>query len=368
MAKKALNKKKVRRDTIYWLWLVGSVFVVLLVIIMASWIFLKNSESKRQKVTITAISIKNNLTDKKDSGHDELFPQFNEREWLQADKVYASVMIDNHFTAWDSQYGLSSSPLVYNAPVEGGVTRFLALFPLDSDLERIGPIRSVRPYFLDLFPEHASVLVHVGGSPEALSIIEKKKLPDLNEMTSAGAFFNRDKNFIAPHNTFISSKNLAAAIDYFNYKKIKNNYSFKFGNMQATSTQGRSIYIDYSAKATYDVEYKYNDDFSAYERWRAGERQVDALTQYPVLVDNIIIQKVPSEVILDKKLRIALDVLGEGEALFFINSHKIKGTWKKQLASEPTYYYDSEGKEIIFKPGNVWIEVVPEGHEVISDN
>ncbi len=359
MAKKKLPEKKVRKNIIYLPWLVGFVFLLWLVALVV-WLFLPD------KSTVIKKSVDSFITEVKNNNKEKIVEQGNEKydNWLQIDKEYAGVMIDNHFDAWDHQFGLSLSPLVYNVPVEGGVTRFLALFPLDIDVKQIGPIRSVRPYFLDLFPEHALLLVHVGGSPAALAKIKQKNLPDLNEMTAAGMFFYRDKNFTAPHNTFISGDNLNSAIDYFGYKRIGNSNSYNFNVSPQISTSSQSVFIDYSARSTYDVEYRFNVDFSAYERFRAGEQQFDALTNKPLLVDNIIIEKVPSEIVLDNKLRIALDVLGKGKAIFFINGNEIDGTWEKLSPSGPSYYYSSDGKEINFKRGNIWIEIVPDGHKV----
>jgi len=366
MVKKSFQDKEIRLEIIYWRWLVGFILVcllLLLVILQISNVFLKGD-------------ISNNLPERPGdmvlsnlSGATSTVDKFTEsyNEQLQAGKYYAAIMIDNHFDVWEKQFALSLSPFVYNVPVEGGVTRFMALFPLDKETEKIGPIRSVRPYFLDLFSEYASVLVHVGGSPDALARIRKENLPDLNEMTAAGIFFYRDKKIPKPHNTFISTEDLNTGIDYFGFPVKEVETAVTFQDSLENGQDRQSIFIDYSARATYDVEYRFNVDFSAYERFRAGEQQFDALTGKSVLVDNIVIERVPSEVILDDKLRIALDVVGKGKALFFINGHKIEGSWEKLSVSEPTHYYDSKGEEIIFKPGNIWIEVVPQGHKVIVE-
>lgn len=108
-----------------------------------AWLSLPNKLGVPNKSVDSFITeIKNDNKEEKSAQKDM---EFN--NWVQIGKEYVGVMIDNHFAAWDHQFGLSLSPLVYNVPVEGGVTRFLALFSLDTDVKQIGPIRSVRPYF-----------------------------------------------------------------------------------------------------------------------------------------------------------------------------------------------------------------------------
>ena len=77
-----------------------------------------------------------------------------------------AVMIDN-LAAARPQFGLSAASLVYEAPAEGGITRYLAIFSADQTSSQIGPVRSARAYFLNWAKELGATYVHVGGSPEA---------------------------------------------------------------------------------------------------------------------------------------------------------------------------------------------------------
>ncbi len=90
------------------------------------------------------------------------------------------VMIDNFSTA-RPQFGLSAASLVYEAPAEGGVTRYLAFFSPDSAPSEIGPVRSARAYFLNWAKELGATFVHVGGSPDALEAAKRIAKSDLNE-------------------------------------------------------------------------------------------------------------------------------------------------------------------------------------------
>ena len=86
------------------------------------------------------------------------------------DRPFA-VMIDNHSDAWP-QAGLNQAYMVYEIIVEGGETRLMALFK-GVDLDKIGPVRSARHYFIDYAMENDAIYVHFGQSPQAQSDIKK---------------------------------------------------------------------------------------------------------------------------------------------------------------------------------------------------
>ena len=83
-----------------------------------------------------------------------------------------AVMIDNHNLAWP-QAGLNQAYMVYEIIVEGGETRLMALFK-GVDLEKIGPVRSARHYFIDYAMENDAIYVHFGQSPQAQTDIKRR--------------------------------------------------------------------------------------------------------------------------------------------------------------------------------------------------
>lgn len=281
------------------------------------------------------------------------------------------VMIDNHFEAWDQQYGLSFAQVVYSTLVEGGTTRFLAFFDVNNIDTRIGPVRSVRPYFLPWIEEYDAMLVHVGGAPEALDDLVTFDITSLNEMSSYGPlYFDRDSLFLPPHNTFTSSQDLVQALEARDLLNIEHlsltHFSYVLEPRQVVRTP-QHIYIDYSARSTYDVEYSWEADNALYVRYRVGEVQKDAYNDSVIGIKNVVIQHVPTEIVLDDKLRIEMNVVGEGEAQFFADGRVVRGIWKKDDRKTPTRFFTSNGTEYSFSPGNIWIEVVPDGHEVTID-
>jgi len=127
-----------------------------------------------------------------------------------------AVMINNAPAA-RPQSGLSQADIVYEVLAEGGITRLIGIFQSQAGIEKIGPIRSIRPYLIRLGESYGGVLVHAGGSPEAYSIIQKQGKQDLDEIGNAGAFFWRAKDRKAPHNLYSSDEKLREAAAKLGY-------------------------------------------------------------------------------------------------------------------------------------------------------
>ena len=114
-----------------------------------------------------------------------------------------AVMIDNHKQAWP-QAGLNKAYLVYEAIVEGGETRLMALFK-GVTVDKIGPVRSSRHYFLDYAMENDAIYAHYGWSPQAESDIKQYKINNLNGITESEKTFWRVRDKAAPHNAVTST-------------------------------------------------------------------------------------------------------------------------------------------------------------------
>jgi len=113
-----------------------------------------------------------------------------------------AIVIDNVGTAIP-QASLNEAMIVYEATVEGGLTRFLAIYK-DPKVETIGPTRSARPYFIDYALENDSIFVHFGGSPKALSEVQSLRINNVNGIDDPGKVFWRTNKKTAPHNAMVN--------------------------------------------------------------------------------------------------------------------------------------------------------------------
>lgn len=272
-----------------------------------------------------------------------------------AEKGYFAVTVDNHSEA-RPQAGVSEASLVYEAPVEGGITRLLAVFPSDADIKSIGPVRSARPYFLDWASEVDAVYVHVGGSPEALERIKKSAaFKDLNEM-HAGKYFWRDKARNAPHSTFTSMEMLRLARETrFADREPKPLEGWRFKDDAPLEERPESAELAIGYADSYRVTWRYDRETNLFVRFRAGREEKDA-AGFPVRAKNVVVQYAETKV-LDEVGRRRIDTKGGGEALAAIDGRIVGGRWK--FDGGRTRFVDAAGNDFVFAAGQTWIEVVP---------
>ena len=173
------------------------------------------------------------------------------------DRPFA-VMIDNHSDAWP-QAGLKNAYMVYEIIAEGGETRLMALFK-GVNVEKIGPVRSARHYFIDYAMENDAIYVHFGQSPQAESDIKKFSINDINGIAEDGTTFWRTKDKAAPHNALTSTEKLLKSAKSKKYKTTSNedsvlNYVKKEVNLE-NGEDAISVTIPHSNLQT--VKYVYN--------------------------------------------------------------------------------------------------------------
>ena len=262
------------------------------------------------------------------------------------------VMIDNFLSA-RPQSGLGAASLVYEAPAEGGITRYEAFFDPETMPREIGPVRSARPYFVNWSKELGATYVHVGGSPDALDILKNLGKSNLDEF-SHSPYFWRSNERTAPHNV-LTSANLLNKYRTDNNETGTDLFPWKFKEAAATGTSFISkIKVKYSAG--YDVYWQYQMETNSYERYQDNNLFLDA-QGLKVSAKNIIIQ-VSSFVVSDDKLRLTMSTALSGQALLCQDGDCQPGTWKKNSTAVRAKYYDKQGIEFIFNSGVTWIEVV----------
>ena len=272
-----------------------------------------------------------------------------------------AIMIDNHFNA-RPVHGIDRANLVYEAEVEGSFTRYMAIFDSSTDVKEIGPVRSARPYFIDWAQEFDAIYTHCGGSPEALVKIIQRDINDLNEFYN-GSYFWRTKNKKAPHNILTSMENLGKYISKAEKIKTPDYLSWKYKEENpSTETSTPEIEVNFSNRS-FQVSWKYNPIDNDYIRSLAGQMHLTAENNI-ISAKNIIIQKIPAKVI-DEKLRLEMNVTGDGNAIICLDGKCRKATWEKRAAKSRTRFYYLNETEVEFNPGSTWIEIVRPEIEII---
>lgn len=278
-----------------------------------------------------------------------------------ADRWPLAVIVENHPDA-RPQSGLQAADIVYEALAEGGITRFLAIFHCQ-DVEEIGPVRSLRPYFLTWASEWRALLAYIGGSPTALSLVNKMPVYNLNQFFNS-QYYWRDKKRVAPHNVYTSTaKLLTAAKEKFSLENYSTEaYKFKKENLPVEAKH-QKIEINYSF-AQFKVVWEYSPDQNLYLRYQGGKPFKDKLSDNQITAKNVVVMWVKTYPEESGSSRLKMDLVGEGKAYVFSGGSLIEGVWRKKANTSPTLFYDKNGNQIEFTEGNIWIQVVPQNIKV----
>ncbi len=270
------------------------------------------------------------------------------------------VSIDNVNEAVPQSW-LSKADLVYEFPVEGEQTRLQAIYYTEFP-EHFGPIRSTRPYFVDLTREYKGVFLAHGWSPAARDYLFSGVVPYINAMNSSLDFYRVDDK-PAPHNSYIKWETVKEEIDAQGWwdekKKIK---AFKFLKDGADSAGERVDKVDFSYVGS-DCEFTYDAESNKYVRTVNGAEYIDKETGKSIKVSNVLVQMVKSREV-DSKGRLEIDMCAGGDALLFTNGRVVKGTWSREDLDSRTIFVDAEGNQFRLSRGKTWVEVADQNCDI----
>jgi len=267
-----------------------------------------------------------------------------------------AVMINNHPKA-RPQTGLAEADLVYEVEAEGLITRFLAFFHGDPP-ENVGPVRSTRPYYMELSQGFGAYLAHVGGSNDAYAKLAEWKVPHMDDVTgwqNGGFWLDKSRN--RPHNTYLNlAKTLQNKEDQGRYPQ------WDFSGTPTDQPDYTRVSVPYAGD--YRPEWLFDQKTGWYLRYLDGEAWVDRETKTQVAAANVIIQYASHRVLNDADHHLEIDLTGEGRAEYFLGGTYQEGTWSKKGLNEPINYYDPAGKPVALVPGPTWVQVVRTGSSI----
>jgi hypothetical protein len=262
------------------------------------------------------------------------------------------VMVENSADAWPLS-GVDGAFLVFEAPVEGNIPRFLAFYSEEQSVAKIGPVRSAREYFLDWNGEFDGIYAHVGGSPQALERIREEGIMDLDQFFQSEYYYRNELTRYAPHNVYTTTDNLKRAIEEIRekYERTAPTYdAWQFTDGTSESDVASMIHLNWSNSSVYNVNWVYVPSTNTYGRTQGG----NAYTANNVVVLEADVAVIPG----DDKGRKALVTVGTGAMHVFKNGVETIGTWKKPSVEERLRFYDDAGNEIVMNAGTTWIAVI----------
>ncbi|AWB43407.1 DUF3048 domain-containing protein [Paenibacillus sp. CAA11] len=268
-----------------------------------------------------------------------------------------AVMINNAPAA-RPQSGLGEADIVYEVLAEGGITRLVGIFQSSSSGVKIGPVRSIRPYLIDIGESYHGVLVHAGGSPDAYALIQQEHKEELDEIGKGGAYFWRDKTRKAPHNLYTNLEQLHEGTAKQGFAAEDNavpSYSFKKEDDPAEGNVAKGVEVKFLLNS-YKVSYRYNAETHLYERYIGDKPHQDKDTSQTLSFTNVVVLGA-DHAVLDDIGRLHVDLTLGGEALLLQRGRVIEGRWIRK--ADDVIRFVQNGQEVPFYPGKTIFNIVP---------
>jgi hypothetical protein len=269
-----------------------------------------------------------------------------------------AIMINNAPAA-RPQAGLNQADMVYEVLAEGGITRLVAFFQSYSGDVKIGPVRSIRPYLIELGETYGALPIHAGGSTDAYAILQQQKKEHLDEISNGGAYFWRSKDRRPPHNLYTDVSRLRKGMDHKGYVKqaeVPVYPYLKSGEAPVmTDESAASLQIRFLLKS-YRVSYTYDPADQQYKRFVNEKSHVDQNNNQQLSAANVIVMSA-SHRTLDDVGRLSVALNGSGEAMVFQQGRVIHAGW--QHTPGDAVRFMKNGVEIPLTPGTSYIHVIP---------
>lgn len=263
------------------------------------------------------------------------------------------------------QFGINQADVVYEEQVEGGLTRFAALFH-SQDAARVEPVRSARSTDIAILtPLNRPLFGYAGANAVFEKEVHAAALTDLGVQVH-DAPYHRDKSRAAPHNLFtstdelyrLSPKGAAAPGPLFTFRP--QGQHFAVAGVQPAGHITVAFPAGFVAQATWD----WDTASSSWMRGQSGTPDVDD-TGTRIAAANVIVQVVsyhntglvdPSGSPVPEA-----NLVGQGDALICSDGQVVAAHWSKPSIADRTEYTDAAGTPIGLTPGRTWIELAPPG-------
>lgn len=271
-----------------------------------------------------------------------------------ANQAVTGIMIENSPDA-RPQSGLKNSGVVFEAIAEGGITRFLAVYQ-EQKPQLIGPVRSVRMYYVDWIAAFDASVAHIGGSSAALAEVRNGSYRDIDQFFNDGAYWRAADRY-APHNVYTSFERL----DALNAAKGYTTSDFKgFTRKDSAAIATPNItQINVTISSSlYNSSYVYNAKTNSYDRSQAGAPHLDR-EDGQISPRTVVVLDVQQSTVFEDGYRESINVIGSGRARIFQDGTGKEVTWSKASKTAQIIFTDSEGNEVPLAPGQTWITAVP---------
>lgn len=256
------------------------------------------------------------------------------------------------------QAGLESADIVFEEIVEGGITRFLAIYHCGS-ATKAGPVRSARYDDARIGGPFTKLLAFSGANSIVKGHLQSEGMVLVEELTAPPGLFRDPLGSSDVHSLYANTRRLKKDAIRADLEPPTDRV-FNFSEeTDAKSKKARSVSINFSASNT--IEYRWEND--SWARYEAGLPFMTEAGEQ-LTVPNVLIQEVTinhSSTIADVAGNPSPDInlLGTGKAVLFRDGRVVKGRWTIKKEGAGPVFETRAGDLLEFSPGPIWIELVP---------
>lgn len=284
-----------------------------------------------------------------------------------------AVMMNNIINAVP-QAGIEKAGVVYEAPVEGAITRLMAIFDDVSGMKRLAPCEAAVPIIRCMPESLMQSMVHYGQAVYAVELLNSDKVDNVSGLSmqeGAGEIygyagediFYRTSDRPAPHNCYTSGEEIDTACTRLGYRRLlEEDHQAKF----QFAPEGETVSLEEGTATTIKPGYQVNEPWFEYKdgkyyRYQYGDAQIDELTGEQLSYTNVIFQISQWEN-YDDHGYLNIDTVSGGDAYYFTNGTYEKCTWKRESEDGPSKYYDESGNEIVLNRGKTWVCIIQDSY------
>ena len=302
-------------------------------------------------------------------------------EWKDVNVVNRrpmAVMMPNNKAALP-QYGISQASIIFEAPVEGRITRLLAIYEDYDELDHIGPVRSARDYYIYEAMAYDAIFCNWGlAVPFCEEVLASDKIDNVSQAVSgihnpsSEAFdrINRGSGYAQEYTGYMFMDGYERAVQRHGYQTTYRDtfeQAFTFANdgHRAEYSEAQDVTMIYpggksgsnsSGYGQANPWFEYNAEDGLYYRYEYSAKQVDEMNGEQLTFSNVIFKVVEGAVHEPTSYDyLWFQVEGGGDAYIFTNGKMIRGTWSRSGDRNANIFYDQNGNEIIFNQGKTWI-------------
>jgi len=259
--------------------------------------------------------------------------------------------------------GISQADIIYEIPVEGGITRILALFQDIRGVGEIGPVRSARHYFIDVVQAHDALFVHAGGSNQAYEAIRNRSVPNIDGVNGHGREFYRDSERARragmEHSMMTTDELLLEHIDGYGFRR---EHEANFRRGLAFTTDGtpegqraHEVSVRFSNVKTGD--FVFNPASGRYYVSQHNEPMIDGITEEQLSVTNVLVL-FANFTVLDNEGRLGVDFNLGGEGYYISGGQAVPIIWSKAGYAAPFIFSLQNGYPLELSVGTSYINIV----------